>query len=272
VSGGGPAARSPAPSLGLALAVALAAPASATAQHGRAERAEGAGTSGAVLEAVLNADLTEPGEGADVEVLFRVRIPPTDAAVPLEALRIGGGRIAGLRARVDGVPARLEWADEGPGPSTGRIRIPDAAAESGPLDVRLDYRVTGSGESGHRIRIPVVRVPWPPEAARPGTFTARALLPDTLRVTETFPTVLGSVTPREGGRSYALDLHVVPSVVSLRVHGASSPALSFTHTVDAAVGLVLAILGLLGWRALRRQAGGGGGNGEKARNAAGGAE
>lgn len=264
--------RSRAPSLGLALAFALAASAPAVAQHGGAGGDEGAVTAGAVLEAVLEADLTGPGDGADVEALFRVRIPPTDAAVPLEALRIGGGRIAGLRVRVDGVPARLEWTDEGPGPGTGRIRIPDAVAESGSLEVRLDYRVAGSRESGDRIRIPVVRVPWPPEAARPGTFTARALLPDTLRVTETFPTVLGSVTPREGGRVYALDLHVVPSVVSLRVHGASSPALSFTHTVDAAVGLLLAILGLLGWRALRRQAGGGGRKGTVAPDPAGGAE
>ncbi|NIP57292.1 MAG: hypothetical protein GWM92_03890 [Gemmatimonadetes bacterium] len=224
------------------------------------------------MEAVLEADLTGSSDGAAVEVLFRVRIPPGASRVPLEALRIGDGRIAGLRARVDGGPARLDWTDDGPGRSTGWIRIPQGGAGSGPLEVRLDYRVTGSRETEGPIRIPVVRVPWPPRAARPGTFTARALLPDTLRVAETFPTVLGSVTSREGGRAYALDLHVVPSVVSLRVHGASSPALSFTHMVDAGVGVLLAILGLLGWRALRRHAGGGGRKAEEGPDAAGGAE
>ncbi|HSR41692.1 MAG TPA: hypothetical protein VLL48_05965, partial [Longimicrobiales bacterium] len=246
-------ARGPIPAVAVALTLALAASGPAAAQHGGAGSSDGEGTAGAVLDAVVEADLTGPG--ASVEAVFRVRLPPGEPEMPVEALRVGAGRVPGLRARVEGRPARLEWTDEAGPRSRGRVRVPDGLPEGRPVEVRLEYRVVGDRAPGGRIRIPVVRVPWPPAAARPGTFTARAILPDTLRVAETFPTVLGSVTSRDGTRLYALDLHVVPSVVSLRVHGASSPTLSFTQAVDGAVGILLALLGFLGWRALRRQTG-----------------
>jgi len=135
----------------------------------------------------------------------------------------------------------------------GRIVLPEGTGAGSPVRVRVAYSVRESGGEGDPLRIPVARVPWGPEEAAPGTFTARALLGDTLQVLESFPTVGGRVEGEGPDRFHTLDLHVVPSVVTYRLGGSAAVPFGFTRAVDGGVGALLAILGFWGWRALRRR-------------------
>lgn len=201
------------------------------------------------------------GTGASVPVrlVYRLRVPSGVHAVPLSALEMGDTRLEPVQARLDGsAPRTVAW-EPGDGPARrGRLALPgDLAGDS--LRLELSYRVRAAVEDRDgdlRARLPVVQVAWPPEEALPGTFRARAILPDTLHVTGTFPTVLGDLRRgADGGeRAYAFDLQVVPGVVVVEMTAGEAPLLTFARGLDAAVLLLLAVLGVAGWRALRRGA------------------
>lgn len=228
----------------------------ASLQHGGADPGAGA-PDGAVRSASLEADLTVRGNGVRVRIAYRLTVPPDLEAVPLSGLSVRGTRISGLEARLGrGEPAPLSW-DAGADSPAGRARVPIRGALDGDTaTLELTYRVEPTeslaGEDG-RIRLPVVQVAWPPEEARPGTFRARLELPQDAYVTETFPTVLGQAeATTEGVRRYELDLQVVPALVSVGLQEGEPPVLTFGRAVDVAVVGLLAVLGVWGFRALRR--------------------
>lgn len=193
-----------------------------------------------------------------MRIVYELRVPAGVERVPLSVLEMGTGRLGHARARVgEGADAPVSWeAADGPARSA-LVAVPSGRGPD-PVRMELSYRVRDAVESRAgdlRVRVPVALVSWPPEEALPGTFRARALLPDTLHVTGTFPTVLGEVREASGGRrAYAFDLQVVPGVVVVEMTPGGRPLLTFARGLDAAVMALLLVLGVLGFGALRREA------------------
>ncbi len=237
----------------------LLAPAGVAAlQHG-GEGASGPSASGRVRSAALEADLPRDGPDVRVRIVYRLAVPPGVDRIPLSALSVDGTRIREMTARLGGgEPTAVPWP-AGDGEPAGRATIPlEGSVPGDSTTMEISYRVMSerpSGASRTRTRLPVVQVAWPPEEARPGTFTARLALPEDHYVTGTFPTVLGEVESTEAGvRRYEMDVQVVPGLVSIGLREGEPPVLTFARALDLGVVLLLAVLAVWGFRALRRGA------------------
>ncbi len=139
-----------------------------------------------------------------------------------------------------------------PRPLVGVVRLPitTGSGPSGPV-VATSYAVTGAvTEEGARVRghIPVLSVDLPPEAATPGLFRAELRLPPDWRVAEGFPTGLDATgTPGV----YAVDLAVVPAVLSFRARSDGRWRPGLPALLDVAAVLLVAAFSVVGWRHLR---------------------
>jgi hypothetical protein len=222
----------------------------------------------AVRSVRLVVDLTEADGAARVRVAYDLATQ-AGATVSATALEFAGARVENVC--VEGLDAPLQL--ERPRALASSVRLPPAAATPGSPGspgtsgtsgasgtsapgrrVVATYEVPGAViEDGPRIRahVPVLSVDLPPEAASPGFFRAELHLPPGWRVAEGFPTGLdASATPGV----YAVELAVVPAVLSLRARSDGRWRPGLPALLDAAAVALVAAFALLGWRHLRETA------------------
>jgi hypothetical protein len=206
-----------------------------------------------VHAASFRADLTAPGE-ATVRLSYELRGVGEGATVPLSVLDFGAAAAFDVRVDASGEPVTLARAQ-------GAARAAEVAVDGGPRDegwLALTYRVSlpNTAVGSVLVHLPVVTVDLPPREARAGLFEAEVLVPDGWVVSEGFPTglSLAGVPGLGAPGSLAVELQVVPSVVSLRVRtdGAWRPGLPLL--LDAVAVALLLAFSVVGWRHLRESA------------------
>jgi hypothetical protein len=169
-------------------------------------------------------------------------------AVDATALEFAGARVEDVRLVGEGRALTLDR----PRPLAGVVRLPVTTA-SAPTrsEVTTSYAVSGAvAEKGVRVRghIPVLSVDLPPEAASPGLFHAELRLPPEWTVVEGFPTSL-EATGAPG--VYAVELAVVPAVLSFRARSDGRWRPGLPALLDVAAVLLIAAFSVVGWRHLR---------------------
>lgn len=229
-----------------------------------AQSSEAAGP--AVRTLRLQVEAGAGGSPPRLELDYRLRVPPEVGEIPLRGLAFGGTEIAGVEAWVDGSPVEVRLRPDGRLLTAATVPLPEARGEGrgagrgsgGPAErsLRLAYRVEDargpSGGASFDLRLPVLRVDWEPTSSEEGTFAAEMRLPLDARVTERLPTVPMTRSAAGSEAVYRFTLPAVPSVLRFRGRTGPAPALTLGRWVDLAVLAVLALVGLLGWRAFRR--------------------
>jgi hypothetical protein len=226
----------------LVLPLLCAAPAALAAQAGQLRTAR------------LTAEVD--GDGARVEAVYRVAVPPGAREVPLRGLAVFGTRLEAVRAVVGGVEVPVDLDAARAPLLTGAVPLGPLAPGDSVLSLALAYRVAGAVErDGGRfsVALPVLFVDWRPADAPADGFVAETGFPADHRVVESFPTV-----PRgyreEGGRArYRLALQVVPTFVSYRGSVGRAPRVGPEVAIDVAAVALLLALGGASWVALRRE-------------------
>ncbi len=201
----------------------------------------------AVRSVHMVADLTGGDGGARVRVEY-VLAPDTAREVGATALELAGARMENVHLERDGAPLAIGR----PRPLAGVVRLPvTAGPDPTARGVVAAYAVTGAVRAdGPRVRahVPVLSVDLPPEAASPGLFRAEVRVPPGWRVAEGFPTGLRATdTPGV----YAVELAVVPAVVSFRARSDGRWRPGLPAVLDALAVLVIVGSSVIGWRHLR---------------------
>lgn len=255
--GGDASGAGPGPTAGLVLAAAalLCVPGGLPADQG----AGGEATPGRVLGVRVEARVAEAGpEVAPTEVDIRYRLVADDRIrdVPLQGLAFFGASPSDVRASVGGAPAASE-VDAGRAPLvTGAVRLPDPAEPGDTLELELSYRLPAAlpTEGGSfDVVLPLLYVDWRPEGAPDDMLQATIVLPSDYSIQESFPTVPREMVDAGATRRYRLGLQAVPSMIRFRGHEGEPPLLTFGRLVDLGVVAGLSLLGLWGWRVLRRE-------------------
>jgi hypothetical protein len=136
----------------------------------------------------------------------------------------------------------------------GAARSGTWAVEAGPdgrAVLRVEYQIPRAGaDGGGRIvsHLPVLVVELAPEAARPGLFQGRVRVPADWAVTEGFPT--GLAAGDEAG-TYAVELAVVPSVVTVRARADGRGGVALPLVLDLVALAALLLTAVVGWRHMR---------------------
>ncbi len=201
--------------------------------------------------AVVRADLTAAGGGARVRVEYVVDGVEPGGTVSATILTFASSRPADLS-----VGAAGEAADFEPGP--GRAQVVELPVELGPSGdawVVAEYTIPSPvAMDGQALRshVPVLSLDIAPAEARPGLFSAEVIVPADWTVSEVFPTGMRETSPSaEGGRTWSVELPVVPATLSFRAHtdGGWHPGLPLVLDVLAA--LIILSFSFFGWRHLR---------------------
>lgn len=206
-----------------------------------------------VLGGTWSAGWDSAGAPIVVEARYRL-VPDTATTIPYLVVRFGTARVGGMRAAVDGSPVTAESMGGSGRAERGRLRLPVGHGDT--VELVLRYRVhdvSAPGTEQFDLPVPVALVDWRPVAAREGFFSARFRLPEDHAVVDLFPTVPWERRSVGGRRSeLAFSLPVPPSLV--RIRGQIGPAglLTYGRRVDLAVGALVALLGIVAWRQLRR--------------------
>jgi hypothetical protein len=212
---------------------------------------------GSLTEARVTAELTAVEAPIAIVAEFRVERGEGTGEIPFTVIRFGDTEISDMLGTLDGAPVPIRFRSGASSQSSGTLSLAGDGTTSGPRVVRFEYRVegawSGSGDR-YRVTLPLIVVPWAPEEARPETFAADIIVPESLSLYGSFPT--GELQPAtSGGRShYRLSLQVVPSVLTLRASVGGPPLLTVTRVMDGFVILLLLAFGIFGWRYLRRRA------------------
>lgn len=225
------------------------------------EGAGGEATPGRVLGARLRATVPETGPGAaptEVEVRYRVVADAPVSTIPLKGMAFFGATPAEVRAAVGGAPAptELEPEQEREPLLAGGVRLPGRADPGDTLELEVSYRLPAAlpaGGESFDVVLPLVYVDWRPAGAPEDMLEATIVLPEAYSIQESFPTVPREITTEGGTRRYDLRLQTVPSMIRFRGHEGEPPLLTFSRAVDLGVLLLLALGGVFGWRALRRE-------------------
>lgn len=207
---------------------------------------------GNLVSARAHVDLTGHGPPSlRIEYVVTWEGPPED--VPLEGLAFGGARASGVRALAGGRELDVSLRESRRGRISGEVAPPLDVEPGRPFRFTLHYRVEGAEEhDGSRtlIRLPVLAVAWPSEQALAETFTVDLVVADSLTVYESFPSGMRAIEGPPRARRYALDLPVVPALVSVRASSTAMPLATLPLALDALVLALLAGFGMLGWRRL----------------------
>jgi len=205
--------------------------------------ASGAAGQATVRSARLRAELGSGVATVRVEYLLAGALGGDSVSVSL--LDFGAGLPAELSVGEGGERVALR--------GRGAVRHARLATETGPggearLVVGYGVPLPDAEGAGMLVaRVPVLSVERPAEAARPGLFHAEVRVPEEWRVAEAFPTGLGS--PR-AGEALAVDLPVVPSVVTLRFRTDGARGFPLTLALNLVVAACLAVVVYAGWRQL----------------------
>jgi hypothetical protein len=196
----------------------------------------------------LTADLSPDDGGAEVSVEYVLDIEGTPQ-LRVQLLGFGDASTESfwLGERRTGTPIRLTR-------ESGSLMAADFTLSFGETDADVElvanYWIPNAVErDGARIRVhvPVLTLATPPAEGIPDLFQAEFRLPPSWEVSESFPTGMRAT----GDGSYAVDLAVSPSVVSIRARtdGAWRPGLPLVLEMLMAAALVA--FGIGGWRHLR---------------------
>jgi hypothetical protein len=211
---------------------------------------------GSLTEARVTAELTAVGAWIAVVAEFKVQPGEGTREIPFTVIRFGDTEISDVQGTLDGEPVPIRIQSGASSQSRGALTLSGDGLMSELRQVHFRYRVdggwSGSGDR-YRVTLPLIVVPWAPEEARPETFAADIVVPESLSIYGSFPT--GELRPAtSGGRShYRLGLQVVPSVLTLRASVGGPPILTVTRVLDGFVVLLLLAFGISGWRYLRRR-------------------
>lgn len=206
---------------------------------------------GAVRSVHLVADLTGGDGAARVRMEVTVAGAAPGTSVRATALEFAGARVRDVRLRHEGGPLPLER----PRPLADRVRLPVTPTREGEggevvAAYTVPRAVTDDGARA-RVHIPVLAVDLPPEAASPGLFHAELRLPPGWRVAEGFPTGL---RPTDTPDVWAVELAVVPAVLSLRARTDGRWRPGLPALLDVAAVLVVVAFSVVGLRHLRASA------------------
>ncbi|MCG6958037.1 MAG: hypothetical protein LJF04_18765 [Gemmatimonadetes bacterium] len=215
--------------------------------------ARGVEGQGTVRSAHMVVDLSGAGSEARVRLEYLLDGVPEGRPLGLSVLRFGAARVAEVRAGEEAVALRAL-----PGVAAAATVTAVATDAPGSARVVLSYEVTNpvTAHEDQALRgyLPVLTLDLPPEEARPGLFQAELILPGSWRLSDAFPTGLApTAADGEAGR-WAVDLPVVPSVVSFRAHLDGRWHAGLPLILDLLAGAILLLFASLGWKHLRQVA------------------
>lgn len=212
---------------------------------------------GTLTEARVTAELTVAEAPVVIVAEFRVEPGEGTGEIPFTVIRFGDTEILDIHGMLDGEPVPVLLTTDSSSQSRGALRLSNDGRNTGTHLVRFEYRVggawSGSGDR-YRVTLPLIVVPWAPEEARPETFSAHIVVPESLGLYGSFPTAELKPTASGGRSHYRLGLQVVPSVLTLRTSVGGPPFLTVPRVMDGVVILLLLAFGIFGWRYLRRRA------------------
>jgi hypothetical protein len=206
-----------------------------------------------VQQVTVSADASLTGRSTvPVEVSYRLTGPGLASGIGLRTLPLAGRAVTVLTAGPAG--ARIGLATD----AAGMVRgvVPVIGSEStgeGATSLRLGYGVEGAwAADGDRfdLLLPLVTVEAVPPEARPGLVELSVRLPAGSRVLEVFPSTLRAVDA-DAGVVLTGRLSVIPALVRVRGRTAGLP-FGGVRTAEFAVLVLIAGLGILGWRHLSR--------------------
>lgn len=202
---------------------------------------------GSVHAATMSADLTAAPGVTRVRMEYQLNGVRPGASVPVSLLDFGDARAEGFLIGVAAAPATL--AERHGAARSGDWAV-EAGADGGAV-LRVEYEVprTAADGSGRIVsHLPLLTVDLAPEAARPGLFQGRIRVPPDWAVTEGFPTTL---SPGDEAGTFAVELAVVPSVVTVRARADGRSALALPLVLDLVALAVLLVTAVAGWRHMR---------------------
>ena len=197
---------------------------------------------GEILGARLEAAIDE-GRDVAVRLTYRIEAPAADR-LHFSALEIDGAEIEEFAAYTSETPLPVELE-----PRSGPKRVGTIGLPRGTTALELRYVVRGGAEpaeDGLRVRLPCAILGLPIEETRTGLFSSTIVLPDGLRVIDSFPSQ--PIANADG--SYRFQLPLVPTFVAFRA-SSGAPLLTPTRVATAAVIALLAATGIVGVRRMR---------------------
>ncbi|MCA9736581.1 MAG: hypothetical protein R3E98_10855 [Gemmatimonadota bacterium] len=184
---------------------------------------------------------------AQVQVRLQARMSDVGRAFPLTALAftdaapqdlvlVRDGRTIPLAVRAEG----RRWMAEAPA-----VGLDTAQVE---LRYVVPVPVPGPGDADARAAVPLFVPGTGVGAVAADFFTAEIRLASNTRLVESFPSGFRA----DGEGRYRLDLSTMPALVRVRARPADASALTGVGVFEALVVAVIAGVGMLGWRHLRR--------------------
>ena len=196
---------------------------------------------GARLEAAIDG-----GPDVAVRLTYRIEAPAADR-VAFSALEIDGAEIEEFAAYAAETPLPVELEPRSGPKRDGTISLP-----KGTSALELRYVVRGGAEpaepteDGLRVRLPCAILGLPIEETSTGLFSFAIVLPDGLRVIDSFPS--HPIAGADG--SYRWEVPLVPTFVAFRA-SSGVRLLTPTHVATTAVVVILAATGFVGVRRMR---------------------
>ncbi|HSM59906.1 MAG TPA: hypothetical protein VK849_03870 [Longimicrobiales bacterium] len=196
----------------------------------------------------MSADLTRGGATVTVEVELEGARP--GATLSATILDFGEASAAELAVGSDGAPGALSVLQGTARSATLPVEPGAVGSQWVVATYQVAHAVTVDGP-WLRAHVPVLSVDRAPAEARPGLFRAELRVPPEWSVTEGFPSRFA--TSDEPG-VYAVELPVVPSVISFRGRsdGAWRPGVPLL--LDLLAGVIILAFSTVGLRHLRRVA------------------
>ncbi len=204
---------------------------------------------GFLRTAIAAVDLTSP-DSIRVTMDFQMQMGADQRSVPLVGLSFGQsglehveafdaeGRVLAFRAEED---------------ERGRVSVVVQLPPSARGGFRLAYEIV-SGVSGvgtrRRYTIPLLVPEWPPAEAVAGVFELSVALGAEERVVMSFPAGLRAEEGAEGAR-YAVDLQVVPTLLTLTTSTGSGAPLTLAVLLDVMALVVFLGAGIMAVRHLK---------------------
>lgn len=192
-----------------------------------------------------------------VELGYELALDPGTRELPLRGIAFRGAVPERVTARAGGAPAPVRIDATAPPLLSGAVEIPAGSVADGTLSLALLYQISRPfmpEQDRFDLAVPIPIPDRPPVGAPERLFVAEVRLPPGFALVERFPTV--PVVRRMEGEVpvYELSLPVVPSLLRVRGRSGPPPLVTFGQALDIGVIGALLILGLVGWRLVRRGA------------------
>jgi len=162
-----------------------------------------------------------------------------DSLITLQSLAFAHADIQGLKGKVNDSTVSLSLSQNENG--LLETSIPTTTLTS------LNITYISSVEDS-RILAPLVFVPVSSGSSDEQLFTAIITIPAFYKIVESFPTIELEGVQDGPQRIYTIHLPVIPSLVKLDLAPVSEFKMGTTEILDAVILIVLAALGVIGWK------------------------